>query len=146
MGGTLTDQSAEDAVQEAFIELAKQPQPPEDIVGWMVKVIRNRMLDWARSKQRRRKRERDHAEVRWFVATDAIDQDVDDLQRALDRLPQDQRQVVVMHLWGQMTFTQIAAATDSTRSSAHRSYQTAIKRLRERLIEPNQRVQSETAN
>lgn len=48
---------AEDAVQEAFVALASQAIMPTDPMAWLVRVTRNRLLQWHRSGKRRRTRE-----------------------------------------------------------------------------------------
>lgn len=71
------EELAEDAVQEAFIELTAQPIVPRDPLGWLVRVARNRLIDWQRSDQRRQQRELARRQVSenvsWFVATDCGD-------------------------------------------------------------------------
>jgi DNA-directed RNA polymerase specialized sigma24 family protein len=47
----------DDCVQEAFIELARQTNSPERIVGWLYRVVRNRAISHARAAGRRRKYE-----------------------------------------------------------------------------------------
>jgi RNA polymerase sigma-70 factor (ECF subfamily) len=55
--------------------------------------------------------------------------------RALEALPAEQREVIIMHLWGGLSFTDIGEVLDCSASSAHRWYQAALQQLRER-IEP----------
>ncbi len=35
------DQAAEDVVQEAFVQLLRQSQPPENVRAWLYRVVRN---------------------------------------------------------------------------------------------------------
>lgn len=138
--------AAEDAVQEAFLELSRQPTLPCDVVAWMVRVVRNRLLSWHRTGQRRQERETKHCETNcnnaWFDSNDAdtaaIAQELTSALRALD---DSDRQIVVMHHWGEMTFAQIAETTESSRSSVHRRYQAALTLLRERLAPETFNVQ-----
>ena len=64
---------AEDAVQEAFVALARQPAPPQDPLAWLVRVARNAILQYRRAGGRRRQRE-SVASQRWFAATDRCQQ------------------------------------------------------------------------
>ncbi len=50
-------QAPADAVQEAFVELARQPKVPHNIVAWLYRVVRNRAASEARSARRRKRRE-----------------------------------------------------------------------------------------
>ena len=62
----------DDVVQQAFVQLARQSQAPEQIVAWLYRVVRNAALSAARSQQRRRRHEAAAAELArpWFVEPD----------------------------------------------------------------------------
>ncbi len=64
---------AEDCVQEAFIRLSSQEPIPDDPMGWLVRVIRNRAIDYARREQRRKIRELELVAERpqWFVESES---------------------------------------------------------------------------
>src|SRR6267378_153589 len=49
--------AADDCVQEALVELAKQRQSPEHVVAWLYRVVKHRALNAARGDRRRRERE-----------------------------------------------------------------------------------------
>src|SRR4051812_8227678 len=49
--------NAEDAVQNAFLRLAQQAPPPEQIPAWLYRVVRNEALIAQRTANRRRQRE-----------------------------------------------------------------------------------------
>ena len=121
---------AEDAVQEAFISLAMQREVPINVVAWMVRVIRNQIISWRRAGTNRQKREEAVSNRRdWFAPTvDPLS--ADDLMNGLEQLPDLQRQLVVMHHWGELTFDQIADILGKSRSSTHRDYQSGIGALR----------------
>jgi DNA-directed RNA polymerase specialized sigma24 family protein len=48
-------------------------------------------------------------------------------------LPVEQREVIVAHLWGGLTFEQIGELIDASSSTAHRWYLAGLVTLRERL-------------
>ena len=123
---------AEDAVQEAFIRLAQQTAAPEEPLAWLVRVVRNQLIQWHRSGERRGRRNEQAAARDWFIDADHSDRlDADELTRALTRLPEIQRQIVVLHLWGEMSFEQIAQTVSLSRATAHRRYCEAIGSLRD---------------
>jgi RNA polymerase sigma-70 factor (ECF subfamily) len=124
----------EDVVQEAFVKLAAQARPPAHPVAWLYQVVRNRALSAARSARRRQRHESAAASARpaWFSAT-ATDLDADAAAAALGRLPLEQRETVVAHLWGGLTFEQIGELTQVSASTAYRRYLLALETLRERL-------------
>jgi RNA polymerase sigma-70 factor, ECF subfamily len=55
------------------------------------------------------------------------------LQLALSELPDEQREVVVMHIWSGMTFEEIAAATGASLNTVASRYRYALQKLREKL-------------
>ncbi len=126
--------SGEDAVQEAFIALSRQSKMPDEPLAWLVKVTRNQVLQWNRSDQRRSQRHTIRAkEIAWFENSEQESIDVLDVTEALKMLPAELSEVVTMHLWGQLTFEQIASIVDSSRSTVHRRYSDAIQILRQRF-------------
>jgi RNA polymerase sigma-70 factor (ECF subfamily) len=128
----------EDVVQEAFVKLSAVRPPPDNAVAWLYRVVRNAALDAARSELRRRRHEAEAAGRRpaWFVPVYGADLDADAVASALDHLPGDQRETVVAHLWGSLTFDQIGELSGVSSSTAHRRYVAALTTLRERLNVP----------
>ena len=124
---------AEDAVQEAFVSLAKQDHLPDDPLAWLARVARNHLMQWTRSRRRRQRRETSVVKSNWFeVDIRRIQQQIDGVEvtRALLRLASPQREVIVMHLWGEMTFEAIGRVIDLPRASAHRAYQDGLRELK----------------
>ncbi len=125
----------QDVVQDAFMQLVRQPEMPQCAAAWLYQVVRNRAISVSRSAQRRRKHEeRSAAEAAaWFVPADDSRLDAQAAAEALSTLPLEQRETVVAKLWGGLSFDQIAALTQTSSSTAHRRYQAALTALRERL-------------
>jgi RNA polymerase sigma-70 factor (ECF subfamily) len=124
----------EDVVQEAFLKLVRQRNPPERPVAWLFRVVRNAALSAARAHKRRRHHETVAAAraPAWFMPV-AEGLDADEAARALQALPLDQRETIVAHLWGGLTFAEIAELTGTSSSGAHRHYAAGLAALRERL-------------
>ena len=57
------------------------------------------------------------------------------IEAALRELPEDQAEVLVMKIWGGLTFPQIAAALDTAGNTAASRYRYALAKLREQLAE-----------
>ncbi len=134
-----TGEPAEDAVQEAFLALATQGGLPDDPVAWLVRVARNRLLQWRRGQLRREKRERTAAGERWLqMPDDGVDTPIDaaDATEALRRLPDGEREIVVMHLWGGLTFEAIGEVIGRSRATAHRRYISGLNRLQQ-VLDPD---------
>jgi RNA polymerase sigma factor (sigma-70 family) len=128
----------EDVVQEALIELVRQPAAPREIVAWLYRVVRNKALSASRSADRRQRREAAVAAERaeWFVPADDAPVNTRAVSDALESLPTDQREVVVAHVWGGLTFEEIGQLTGVSDSAAHRRYTAALSALRGRLKLP----------
>jgi RNA polymerase sigma-70 factor (ECF subfamily) len=127
----------EDVVQEAFLKLMDQPEPTR-LVPWLYRVVRNEAINRARAEGRRRRHETRAASqtASWFVPSDDATQEGDQVTTILPTLPDDEREVIVLHLWGGLSFGDIAEIVGGSSSSAHRRYQAGIERLRERLNVP----------
>ncbi|MEM6978621.1 MAG: sigma-70 family RNA polymerase sigma factor [Planctomycetota bacterium] len=127
---------AEDAVQEAFIALATQRDVPLQPLSWLLRVAVNALRSNQRSDLRRIKREQQAAclSIDWFQ-TSSIDDQLDSqvVTDALRTLEPKTRSILVMHLWGEMTFAEIAEITQSSRSSIHRKYHDGLNQIRSQV-------------
>ncbi len=129
----------EDVVQTAFLKLVRLRTPPDKPVPWLYAVVRNAARDASRSARRRNTYETRAAEnaVTWFVpADDPTGLDAQQAAEALKELPDELREIIVMHLWGGLTFEQIAGVLGSSASTVFRRYGTGLARLREQLRAP----------
>jgi RNA polymerase sigma factor (sigma-70 family) len=127
----------EDVVQEAFLKLAALARLPDRVVPWLYRVVRNAAISAGRSERRRRRHETEaaaHAPP-WFVPReDGLDAST--AEAALRALPLEQREIIVAHLWGGLTFEEIAAVSGCSSSTAHRRYGEGLAELRRRLGVP----------
>ena len=131
----------EDVVQTAFLKLTRQRVDPDNPVAWLFKVVRNGSLDASRAARRRQKHEGHLAESRvdWFMPPDdptGLDSQV--VVRALNELPAEIREITVMHLWGGLTFEEIATTVGGSASTCYRRYASGLTQLREKLSMPCQ--------
>jgi RNA polymerase sigma-70 factor (ECF subfamily) len=128
----------EDVVQEAFLKLVAQKRPPDHPVPWLYRVVRNAALMASRAARRRRHHEALAAAraPAWFVNPDGAGLDAEATTVALRALPLDQREAIVMHLWGGLTFEQIGAVAGHSAATAYRCYVAGLSALRERLGVP----------
>jgi len=127
--------SPEDIVQEAFLRLMRQKESPENVVGWLYRVVRNAAISASRSARRRSRRIAEVAQLGepWFQVSHDERLDAAAATAALQQLPIEQRETVVARLWGGLSFKQIAELTGSSTSTAHRWYEAGLRALRERL-------------
>ncbi|MEM8713744.1 MAG: RNA polymerase sigma factor [Planctomycetota bacterium] len=117
--------AADDAVQEVFLTLARNPPDPDDpsfgsslrLGAWLHRVTRNQCLDMLRSDTRRRDREVDASSQEDHVPEDPALAAVDArdtrsaVERTLERLPDDQREAVTLRLLEERSYAEIASIT-----------------------------------
>ncbi|MBL8817167.1 MAG: sigma-70 family RNA polymerase sigma factor [Planctomyces sp.] len=130
--GAAVDQ-AEDCVQEAFIRLASQEPVPADCLAWLVRVVRNAAIDASRSQKRRVARESTAGKIRGgMFEPDPLTSSsaTEDMERALASLDPETREIIVAHIWNNMTFRQIAEVFEISHATANRRYEAGIVRLR----------------
>jgi RNA polymerase sigma-70 factor (ECF subfamily) len=125
----------EDVVQEAFLLLVRQTVAPDNPVGWIYRVVRNRAINASRSRGRRSRRE--DAVVsggqRWFEIAEDERLDAAAATDALRHLPIEEREAIVARLWGGLSFDEIAGLSGMSASTVYRCYQRGLCTLRERL-------------
>ena len=120
-------------MQAAFVRLVEASPLPDRLLPWLYRVVRNLAISERQAAVRRRRREANAG--RPAKAEDA-DLSAADVADALDRLDGDTRKVVVAHLWGGLTFTEIAELTSSFASAAHRRPPRRIRLAARRLDHP----------
>lgn len=125
----------DDAVQEALLQLVRQPTVPEKLAPWLYRVVRNAAISQSRSARRRRRHEAAAAgqAAEWFVPRAADRLDAREAAHALELLTSEQREIIVARLWGGLSFQEIAEVVGTSSSSAHRRYEAGLAALRERL-------------
>ena len=127
----------EDVVQEAFFQLTRQYEWPRDPAAWLYRAVRNGAISAGRAETRRRRHELAAAAIgrSWFVESPGAAIDSRAAAAALANLDGDERDVIVAHVWGGLSFSQIAEFLESSTSTVHRRYQAGLMALRELLGE-----------
>ncbi len=132
----------EDVVQEAFVRLAGLPIQPSNPRAWLFRTVRNGAINAGVKQRRRRRYETEVATPvsAWFeiksLGQKEAAVDAESAQAALAALSPDQREIIVAHIWGGLTFDEIAQMAGHSASTAHRIYQAGLTCLRERLGVP----------
>lgn len=129
----------EDCVQEAFVELARQPTEPRSVAAWLFRVVKNRALNAARGEQRRRDREQAVARLRRISCQTRMAQTIDAeaVAKALANVESDASEIIVLRIWSGLSFDEIASVVGCSASTVHRRYRRALEQLRE-ILEPSQ--------
>src|SRR5688572_2579367 len=125
---------AEDVVQNAFVRFWRhQPQAGPEHYPLLYAAVRTSALDLIRSHDRRVKREADDRVEVTREDTPVFDTTIDQrehaeaVQAALSQLPQAQREVVVLKVWGELTFAQIAQALGESINTIASRYRYALE-------------------
>jgi RNA polymerase sigma factor (sigma-70 family) len=142
---------AEDIVQEVFYELVEANRllmPIEHVTGWLFRVARNRITDLFRKKKSQSFSdaavEDEYGEVLQIEdllpSPDAGPEAlyirnalIDELELALDELPEDQREAFVAHELEGRSFKEMAAETGVSVNTLLSRKRYAVLHLRERL-------------
>jgi RNA polymerase sigma-70 factor (ECF subfamily) len=126
---------AEDVVQEVFVRMLAASNQPAEPKTWLFRCVRNAAISAGRSTRRRGKREESIAaeSPEWFVAKHDDRIDAKAAQAAMSELPIEQREILTLRIWSQMTLAEISAITGVPISTVHDSYKTALASLRARM-------------
>lgn len=143
---TRTSEDAEDVLQEAMIRLWKsgmidtaEDGSNEPCLAGAFTQIRRSAIDQARKNIRRANRESRAVELEgisnavWFK--DSIEQDERSrqIEQAIQALPDYYKEVIILKIWGELTFEQIAETLDIPMNTAASRYRYALDRLRRTL-------------
>jgi len=130
---------AEDVVQEAFVRFWRhQRSLGGEPLALLLTSVRRSALDLARRETRRTARE-ERAEGgrednrRIFETPAEGDDRRAAIESALRRLPGEQRDVLVLKIWGELTFEQIATQLEIPPNTAASRYRYALGALRKEL-------------
>jgi RNA polymerase sigma factor (sigma-70 family) len=132
---------AEDIVQEAFIKFWRARGSAEPETPYLYACVRNSALDWLRSRARRERREKDAAGLKPVFAEPVFEHSPENaewragVERKLSELPAEQREVLILKLWGSLTFREIGQALNIPQDTAASRYRYALEFLRRNLEE-----------
>lgn len=131
---------AEDMVHEVFVRLAWD-LPGFKLTGSLKSYLMTCLANQARNCNRNRRpravpeSSEDHGVAAAPLERIVCNEQLERLACALEQLPDDQREVVALHLYGQMTFRAIAQLLGIPVTTAKSRYQYSLKKLRHLLHE-----------
>jgi len=133
---------AADVVQEAFLRVwrkhANNGVTEPDLPALCYAAVRYTVLDRQRQAARRHRREVTAGES-WYDQPPLFESSLEQaeerarLEAAIHRLPVEQREVLTLKIWGELTFQQIAAVTDESPNTVASRYRLALAALRQQL-------------
>jgi RNA polymerase sigma-70 factor (ECF subfamily) len=132
--GSIAD--AEDIVQEAFVRFWRKQHDIENR-ALLYATVRSIALDFLRRNTRRERREAVAAAGTEQAVQPQFETD-DESQRALAAavavLPNEQREVLVMKVWNDLTFAEIASILGISQNTASSRYRYALAALKKNLV------------
>ena len=126
---------AEDAVHEAFCGLLRLERRPDDLKAYAFRAVRNAALSELR------RRPTSDASMNEFIfdpspsAAQSAEQNefLREVSQALLEISPDERETVVQHLYGELTFREIATIRDVPMGTIVSWYRRGLEKLRTRL-------------
>ena len=135
---------AEDAVHDAFVRLIRSPrQFDERPVPVLYQAVKWSCLDRIRKETRRDQREdrttrEQEEQVSLFETQLEKKERREALEAAVKRLPEEQREVISLKIWGELGFREIAEVLGISINTAASRYRYALRKLGQILAEGEQ--------
>jgi len=121
----------EDIVHQVFTRLLRGDVVMTGLpLAYLCRAVRNAALNRRRSAQRESGFDE---EVRWLEAPAGMEESAIAIERGMSLLAVEQREVVVLHVWGGLTFAEIADTLSISSNTAASRYRYALAKLREVL-------------
>jgi RNA polymerase sigma-70 factor (ECF subfamily) len=124
---------AQDMVHQVFLKLIENGHlsRAEDKKAYLFACVRNAVLNEQKLGDRQTSLD---TETAWFSPPDRDYAGEQNLRRALAALPDDQRQVVILHVWGELTFSQIGDLLGISSNTVASRYRYALGKLRDSML------------
>ncbi|UCC99114.1 MAG: sigma-70 family RNA polymerase sigma factor [Phycisphaerales bacterium] len=125
---------AEDVLQTVFVKIVRKRHrlaKARDLDAYVFRIARNEVSGWIR--RRKRDRVAKVVDEPWLIVPKSHEQAGDlaeQLQAALARLPQPQREVIVMKIYRQKTFLEISRLLGLSQNTVASRYRYGLQKLR----------------
>ena len=135
---TRNEEDTRDLLQEVFLKLGRQPAliaGMREPRAYLLRLTHNAAIDLFRRRTSREKHLEQAGDVEIFAPADDPDEAAfrKAIAAAMEELPAEQRAVVHLKLWEDLTFDQIAEVLDISINTGASRYRYALDKLRERL-------------
>jgi len=132
---------AEDVVQDVFQRLCRHPGEPRDLQTYVYACVRNRALDVrqeARSRETASLEPAEHDSIYSFDGSAPwsgllSEERARQVEQAIDQLSEEEREVVVLYVHGELTFESVASVLKAPLGTVVSRYRRALVKLRKAL-------------
>lgn len=124
----LSHSEAEDVLHETFVALLKLEREPENALHYSIRGFRNRALNYRRGLLRRLTRELESKQ--WFERNADESPQERAAMRCLQKLPPEQREVIVLKIWHEHTFEEIGELLQLSPNTVAGRYRYGMEKLR----------------
>ncbi len=136
---TLHKETAEDLVSKIFFKalenIGKYSPAKGSFSSWLYKIARNTLIDYYRTK----KETIDITDV-WDLKSDEdIEKDIenkqelDEIKKYLNKLSPEQREIIIMRVWNELSYKEIAEIMDKSEASCKMMFSRTINILRQEM-------------
>jgi RNA polymerase sigma-70 factor, ECF subfamily len=124
---------AQDAVHQVFLKAIENGGLSQaiDKKAYLFACVRNATLNDAKFRNRNTALDVDSA---WFSPPQRDYAGEQNLRHALGELPDDQREVIVLHIWGELTFSEIGDLLGVSSNTVASRYRYALAKLRGSML------------
>lgn len=144
---TRNEVDAQDLLQSVLASTWKEfkKKNPEDIYALVCRKIRNKAIDLYRHKESLAKREQKYGELivmqsvadqnesQWFGSFVEAKESQRLVLTALHELDSKLQEIVILHIWNELSFRDIAIVTSLSKSTVAEKYKKAVTQLKEQL-------------
>jgi RNA polymerase sigma-70 factor (ECF subfamily) len=139
LGLTGDEQDAADLTQEMWLRIVEDPTRllrAHHVKAYLYGSVRNQMIDGLRKRQRERRTITEAAPATQLIKprdTAAGKEEAQRVDKAIRRLPPEQREVVLLKIYGELTFAEIAEVLEENPRTVESRHRLALDKLREWL-------------
>ncbi|MFH1522205.1 MAG: RNA polymerase sigma factor [Patescibacteria group bacterium] len=136
---TFHKETAEDLVSQTFFKALEKINKYSPEIGsfssWLYQIARNTVIDYYRTKK-----ETNNIEDIWDLKDntdlerdEGVKQKLEDVQKYLSALNKEQREIVIMRVWDELSYKEIAEITGKSEASLKMTFSRTINKLRQEM-------------
>jgi RNA polymerase sigma-70 factor (ECF subfamily) len=126
---TQCEAAAEDAIQTAICRVLRRGRAPRELRPYLFRCVRNAAIDGLRTNHREQARDAIYRPQHETPGADALALR-QEIEQLLHSLPDDERECIVLKVYGGMTFREIAAVRRASLHTVASQYRRALQKMR----------------